>query len=163
MEYRVHVSAAPTGMYLRRRCRGVARYTEIRSGWRGRNSAQSARAQRATPGLAKGSVSATREPARRDTPTAKRHTHRRRGRSVMATLLIGFVIVASAVIWRRSYGITQARQIADLNRRIVQLSAERGRLAALIRDESSRTQLGRVVQQLGMRVPDDPQVRLLRR
>jgi cell division protein FtsL len=81
----------------------------------------------------------------------------------MATLLIGFVIVASAVIWRRSYGITQAQQIADLDRRIVQLSAERGRLAALIRDESSRTQLGPVVQQLGMRVPDDPQVRLLRR
>jgi cell division protein FtsL len=81
----------------------------------------------------------------------------------MATLLIGFVIVASAVIWRRSYGITQARQIADLDRQIVQLSAERGRLSALIRDESSRTQLGPVVQQLGMRVPDDRQVRLLKR
>jgi cell division protein FtsL len=81
----------------------------------------------------------------------------------MATLLIGFVIVASAVIWRRSFGITQARRIADLERQIVQLSAERGRLSALIRDESSRTQLGPVVQQLGMRVPDDRQVRLLQR
>jgi cell division protein FtsL len=81
----------------------------------------------------------------------------------MATLLIGFVIVASAVIWRRSFGITEARRIADLERQIVQLSAERGRLSALIRDESSRTQLGPVVQQLGMRVPDDRQVRLLQR
>ena len=81
----------------------------------------------------------------------------------MATLLIGFVIVASAVIWRRSYGITQARQIADLDRRLVQLAAERGRLSAVIRDESSRTRLGPVVQQLGMRVPDDRQVRMVRR
>ena len=81
----------------------------------------------------------------------------------MATLLIGFVIVASAVIWRRSYGITQARQIADLDRHLVQLEAERGRLSAVIRDESSRTRLGPVVQQLGMRVPDDRQVRMVRR
>lgn len=81
----------------------------------------------------------------------------------MATLLIGFVVVASAVIWRRSYGITQARQIADLDRHLVQLEAERGRLSALIRDESSRTQLGPLVQQLGMRVPDDRQVRSVSR
>ena len=81
----------------------------------------------------------------------------------MVALLIGFVIVASAVIWRRSYGITQARQIADLDRRLVQLEAERGRLSALIRDESSRTQLGPIVQQLGMRVPDDRQVRSIQR
>ncbi len=81
----------------------------------------------------------------------------------MATLLIGFVIVASAVIWRRSYGITQARRIADLDRQLVQLEAERQRLSALIRDESSRTQLGPIVQQLGMRVPDDRQVRMVTR
>jgi cell division protein FtsL len=81
----------------------------------------------------------------------------------MVALLIGFVVVASAVIWRRSYGITQAREMASLDRRMVQLEAERGRLSALIRDESSRTQLGPVVQRLGMRVPDDPQVRMITR
>ncbi len=81
----------------------------------------------------------------------------------MAALLIGFVIVASAVIWRRSYGITQSRRITDLDRHIVQLQAERERLSALIRDESSRTQLGPIVQQLGMRVPDDRQVRMIQR
>ena len=81
----------------------------------------------------------------------------------MATLLIGFVIVASAVSWRRSYGITQSRHITDLDRHMVQLEAERERLAALIRDESSRTQLGPIVQQLGMRVPDDSQVRMIQR
>ena len=90
---------------------------------------------------------------------AKRRSRKLRGRSIMAALLIGFVLVASAVIWRRSYGITQARQIADLDRKIVQLEAERQRLSALIRDESSRTQLGPIVQRLGMRVPDDRQVR----
>jgi hypothetical protein len=79
----------------------------------------------------------------------------------MAALLIGFVIVASAVIWRRSYGIMQSRKLADLDRTLVQLQAEQERLAALIRDESSRTQLGPKVLQLGMRVPDDPQVRMI--
>lgn len=99
--------------------------------------------------------------AGRARPAAKRRTRRRRGRSVMATLLLGFVIVASAVIWRRSYGITQSRQLAELDRTLVQLQAERERLASLIRDESSRTQLGPKVQQLGMRVPNDPQVRMI--
>lgn len=93
----------------------------------------------------------------------KRRTKQRRGRWIIATLLIGFVVVASAVIWRRSYGITQAREINRLDQRMVQLEAERGRLAAVIRDESSLTQLGPVVQQLGMRVPDDAHVRNLRR
>ncbi len=108
-------------------------------------------------------MSRSDETKSRARPAAKRRTRRRRGRSIMATLLIGFVVVASAVIWRRSYGITQARQIADLDRHLVQLEAERGRLSALIRDESSRTQLGPLVQQLGMRVPDDRQVRSVSR
>jgi cell division protein FtsL len=81
----------------------------------------------------------------------------------MATLLIGFVVVASAVIWRRSYGISQARQMADLDRHLVQLEAQRQRLSAMIRDESSRTQLGPIVQPLGMHVPDDRQVRMVLR
>lgn len=93
----------------------------------------------------------------------RRGTRQRRGRWIIGALLIGFVVVASAVIWRRSYGITQAREIADLDRGMVQLEAERGRLAALIRDESSLTQLGPVLQRLGMRVPDDAHVRNLPR
>ncbi len=112
--------------------------------------------------MAKGGVSKAGDSTRAK-PAAKRRTRKRRGRTIMAALLIGFVVVASAVIWRRSYGITQARHMADLDRRIVQLEAERGRLAALIRDESSRTQLGPIVQQLGMRIPDDRQVRSIQR
>lgn len=105
----------------------------------------------------------TANSAARSGGSSKRKSKKRRGRSIMAALLIGFVVVASAVIWRRSYGITQARQIADTDRRIVTLEAERQRLSALIRDESSRTQLGPIAQQLGMRVPDDRQVRAVMR
>jgi cell division protein FtsL len=96
-------------------------------------------------------------------PANKRRSRQRRGRWIVAALLIGFVVVASAVIWRRSYGITQAREISSLDTRVVQLEAERGRLSALIRDESSLTQLGAVVQRLGMRVPDDAHIRNLPR
>lgn len=93
----------------------------------------------------------------------KRRPKQRRGRSVIATLLAGFLIVAFAVIWRRSYGITQARRLGELDRTVVQLEAERARLAGLIRDESGRAQLAPAVEKLGMRVPDDRQVRIIHR
>jgi cell division protein FtsL len=106
-----------------------------------------------------------RDEAKTSTPkrSASRSRRPRRGRSILFALLTGFVVVASAVIWRRSFGITQSRRIADLDRQIVQLEAERARLAGLIRDESSRSRLGPVVERLGMRVPDDRQVRILSR
>ncbi len=93
----------------------------------------------------------------------KRARSKRRGRSVIAALLVGFVVVASAVIWRRSYGIVQARRVADIERRIVALDAQRARLAGAIRDESSRSALAPAIAKLGMRVPDDSQVRLIHR
>lgn len=94
---------------------------------------------------------------------ARSARRQRRGRSIVAALLVGFVVVASAVIWRRTYGITQARRLAMLDRQLVQLEADRARLAGLIRDESSRAQLWSVAQRLGMRVPDDRQVRFIHR
>jgi hypothetical protein len=86
---------------------------------------------------------------------------RKRGRTIVAIVLIGFVLVASAVIWRRSYGVTQGRVLTALALRKTQLEAERASLEDSIRDESSRTRLGPVVQALGMRVPLDQQVRIL--
>lgn len=53
--------------------------------------------------------------------------------------------------------------MTDLNRHLVQLEAERQRLSAVIRDESSRTQLGPIVQEFKMHVPDDRQVRMVAR
>ena len=96
-------------------------------------------------------------------PSRKKARKQRRGRWVVGALLIGFVVAASAVIWRRSYGITQVKEIARLDRRMIQLEAERGHLAALIRDESSQTRLGPIVSSLGMRLPDDAHVRTIRR
>jgi cell division protein FtsL len=86
-----------------------------------------------------------------------------RGRAIVGTLLIGFVLVASAVIWRRSYGVQLSRDLADLDRRQTQLEGERARLRSLIRDESSRSRLAPTVERLGMKVPSDKQVRILPR
>ena len=81
----------------------------------------------------------------------------------MATLLIGFVLVASAVIWRRSYGVRLSRELADLDRQQMQLDGELARLRSLIRDESSRSQIAPAAERLGMKVPNDKQVRILPR
>jgi len=86
---------------------------------------------------------------------------RKRGRSMVAIALVVFVLVASAVIWRRSYGITQSRELSDLTKRKYQLLGDLARLQAAIRDESSRNQLDPAVRALGMRVPQDQQVRIL--
>lgn len=98
--------------------------------------------------------------ARRSGPRASTN-RRKRGRTIVAIVLIGFVLVASAVIWRRSYGFTQGRALTALMLRKTQLEAVRASLEDSIRDESSRTRLGPVVQALGMRVPLDQQVRIL--
>ena len=78
-------------------------------------------------------------------------------------LLIGFVLLASAVIWRRSYGFMLSRELMEMDRHRTQLQGELVRLRGDIRDESSRAKLGSAVQRLGMRVPNDKQVRILPR
>jgi len=93
----------------------------------------------------------------------ERRRNKRRGRAIVGALLLGFVLVASAVIWRRSYGVQLSHELADLDRRLTQLDGERARLRSLIRDESSRSHLAGAVDQLGMKVPSDKQVRILPR
>ena len=86
----------------------------------------------------------------------------RRGRSWVALALIGFVLVATGVILRRSYGITEARALRDLDRRRAQLLAERAQLETDIRNLSSRVRLAPVAEQrLNMHVPHDSQVVIL--
>lgn len=95
---------------------------------------------------------------------AKRKVARRRGRSVVAIAMVGFVLVASAVILRRSYGITQGRELSDLERRRVQLLSQKAQLESDIRLLASRARLQPVAEQrLGMRVPDDSEVVLIPR
>jgi cell division protein FtsL len=78
---------------------------------------------------------------------------------VIAAVLLGFVLVATGVIARRTYGIDQARKIRDLERQRAALEAERLRLESQIRDASSRTRLVPIAEQrLNMHVPTPDQV-----
>jgi cell division protein FtsL len=84
---------------------------------------------------------------------------RTRGRVLVAFALVGFVVVASAVIWRRSIGIGQARELRDLSRHRAQLVAERAALLGAVRVAASRGRIQPIAEQrLGMRVPADTQV-----
>ena len=74
-------------------------------------------------------------------------------------LLVAFVAVAAAVIWRRSYAYAQDRAMRDLASRRAQLLAERTRLQGDIRELSSRARLQPIAERrLRMRVPSDSQV-----
>lgn len=87
---------------------------------------------------------------------------RRRGRSIVALLLVGFVVVATAVIWRRGYGVSHAEELRVLTRQRNQLTAERTSLERRIAQLTGRAQLGGVAEQrLNMHVPADSQVVVL--
>lgn len=87
-----------------------------------------------------------------------------RGRTLVGLLLAGFVLVALAVVWRRTIGIAQSENLTALDSRRVQLQGERVRLESEIREASSRRRLGEVVEnRLGMRIPADNQVVILPR
>ena len=79
-----------------------------------------------------------------------------RGPSMIFLGLIGFVLVATGVIWRRSTGLAQARELGELQQRRAALEAQQAALEGAIRDASSRARLGRTAEErLGMRVPPD--------
>ena len=70
-----------------------------------------------------------------------------RGRSIAALLLAGFVLTATGVITRRSYGIVQQQEIERLKRRLDGLAAERETLESAIRIASSRARLASIAEQ----------------
>lgn len=85
-------------------------------------------------------------------------------RSRIALGLFGFVLVATGVIARRTYGIGQARVLRDLQRRREALDAERVKLESEIREASSRARLAPIAEQrLDMHVPSPDQVIMLPR
>jgi hypothetical protein len=87
-----------------------------------------------------------------------------RGRTVVGLILGAFVLIALAIVWRRTIGISQSEQLAVLDAKRVTLESERARLEAEIRDASSRQTLGATVERrLGMHVPTDKQVVILPR
>ncbi len=87
-----------------------------------------------------------------------------RGRNLVGLLLAGFLLVALAIVWRRTIGIGQSENLTALDARKIQLQGERVRLESEIRDASSRNRLGDIVEnRLGMRIPADNQVVILPR
>ncbi|MBI2407191.1 MAG: hypothetical protein HYV19_02665 [Gemmatimonadetes bacterium] len=87
-----------------------------------------------------------------------------RGRTIVFLGLIGFVLLATGVIWRRSLGVTRARAIEQLETRRTALAARRAKLDGDIRTAMSMEKLGRVAEErLQMRIPGDSLVVTLRR
>lgn len=100
---------------------------------------------------------------KRTKPKSSNHDGRGRGRTMIAIFLLGFVIIASVIIWRRTYVIAIGEEIHQLRAQVTQLQSERARLAGMIRDESSRSRLMNIVESRGMQLPADHQVRIISR
>jgi hypothetical protein len=87
-----------------------------------------------------------------------------RGRSLVAIILGAFVLVALAIVWRRTIGIGQSERLGALDTKRVELAGERARLESEIRDASARQTLGASAERrLGMHIPTDRQVVILPR
>ena len=81
------------------------------------------------------------------------------GRLRLALVLLGFVLIASGVVLRRTYGIRAARDLQAMETRRSGLIAERRRLESDIRIASSRARLLPIAEQrLQMHVPTEAQV-----
>ena len=79
-------------------------------------------------------------------------------------LLVGFLLVATGVIARRTFGISQSRSLRALERQRDATDAARLKLESEIRDASSRARLVPIAEQrLHMYVPPDSQVIILQR
>jgi len=75
-----------------------------------------------------------------------------------------FVLVALAIVWRRTIGISESERLTALDAKRVTLEGERARLESEIRDASAIGTLGAAVEhRLGMHVPTDKQVVILQR
>lgn len=78
--------------------------------------------------------------------------------------LLGFVLIATGVIWRRSTGTAMSRELRVLEQRRTALEAQQADLEGSIRDASSRDRLvGIAENRLGMRIPPETLVIFLPR
>jgi cell division protein FtsL len=86
------------------------------------------------------------------------------GRLRFALVLLAFVLIASGVVLRRTYGIRAARDLQAMETRRSGLIAERRRLESEIRIASSRARLQPIAERrLQMHVPTEAQVVYLTR
>ena len=145
MEPVVHLPAKATAVHLPRPGARRSPYEARRHGDRLGTNLEPALSQRQTTRMAKRGVGL-------------------RGRTLVALVLAAFVLVALAIVWRRTIGIGQAETLAKLDVRRTELEGERARLEGEIRDASSRQSLGVAAEsRLGMHIPTDKQVVILPR
>lgn len=86
------------------------------------------------------------------------------GRGRLALVLLGFLLIASGVILRRTWGIAGATQLRQLEQNRAALVAERLRLESEVRAAASRSTLQPIAEQrLQMHVPSDSQVIIITR
>lgn len=89
---------------------------------------------------------------------------RRRPSGLLVLVLGGFLLVATGIVWRRSEGLSRAREFQVLERRRDALVAQQRQLEADVREAGSRRRLAPIVEQrLGMRVPTADQLVYLNR
>jgi len=87
-----------------------------------------------------------------------------RGRTLVGLILAAFVLVALAIVWRRTIGISESERVTALDAKRMALEGERARLESEIRDASAIGTLGAAVEhRLGMHIPTDKQVVILPR
>jgi cell division protein FtsL len=85
-------------------------------------------------------------------------------RSLIALVLVGFVLMATGVIARRVLGVAAESTIGRLRQRKSGLEAERIQLERVIREASSRARLQPIAEQrLNMHIPSPDQQVLLAR
>lgn len=85
-----------------------------------------------------------------------------RGRTVVLCILSCFVLVAMAVIYRRSEGMSRASELDRLQERRLQLEGQRAALQRDVRAASSRGRLAPIAERkLGMRIATDSQYVIL--
>ena len=96
---------------------------------------------------------------------AKKGASRSRGtRFLLVIGLIGFFVVATGVVTRRVFGISQAKALRALQTQRDAAEASRVQLEIEIREASSRARLGPIAERrLNMYVPADSQVIILPR
>ena len=86
----------------------------------------------------------------------------KQGRWIVFGGLMVFVLVAAAVVARRSYGHREGLALTALNKRKAMLESERVRLTQQIRDNSSRAVIVPIAEQrLGMHIATESQVVVL--
>lgn len=77
----------------------------------------------------------------------------------MAFVLVTFLVLASGIVWRKSYGFTEGQRLRELSERRTELDAHRTRIEGEIRSILTLRRLGATVEKkLGLRMPADTQL-----